>query len=165
MNNYKKSLIAQYCLLLIASILVGVYTKNQTSNGISNKIIKIYVVASSLAFISLVYLVYYTSKYGENSDDIHIVLNRIVISCYLFFITIFCLVFIYNSKSKYKRVSLLNRIILYLAGASTIILFLNLILDKPYTSEHVVALTASAILMSKAVIGDAIIWPKYFLKN
>ena len=118
-----------------------------------------------LAFISLVYLVYYTSEYGENSDNIHIVLNRVAISCYLFFITIFCLVFIYNSKSKYKRVSLLNRIILYLAGAFTIILFLNLILDKPYTSEHVVALTASAILMSKAVIGDAIIWPKYFLKN
>ena len=60
MNNYKKSLIAQCCLLLIASILVGVYTKNQTSNGISNKIIKIYVVASrfSIYIFSLFSLLY-----------------------------------------------------------------------------------------------------------
>ena len=162
MNNYQKSLVAQSALLVLSCILVIIYTKNQMMNGFSSKAKKIYAVSTTLALVSLGYLVYYSSDYGENSDDIHVVLNRIVISCYLFFLTLFCLVFIYNSKSKHKRVSILNRIVLYLAAAVTIILFINLILDKPYTSDNIIAIAASAMLMGQAVVGDAIIWPKYF---
>ena len=165
MNNYKKSLIVQSVLLFISCILVIIYTRNQMMNGFSSKTKKIYAISTTLALVSLGYLVYYASDYGENSDDIHVVLNRISISCYLFFLTVFCLVFIYNSSSKNKRVSELNRIILYLAAASTIILFINLILDKPYTSEHIIAITASIMVMGQAVIGDAIVWPKYFHKK
>jgi len=165
MNNYKKSLIAQVALLVLSCILVIIYTKNQMMNGFSNKTKKIYAISTTLALISLGYLVYYASDYGEDSDNIHVVLNRIVVSCYLFFLTIFCLLFIYNSKSKNKHVSVLNRIVLYLAAVSTIILFFNLILDKPYTSDHIIAIIASTMVMSQAVIGDAIVWPKYFHKK
>lgn len=165
MNNYKKSLIAQSVLLLLSCILVIIYTKNQMMNGFSSKSKKIYAVTTSIALISLVYLIYYIGNYADDATDTHTKLNQIIISCYIFFLTLFCFIFIYNSKSKHKRVSILNRIILYLAAASTIILFINLVIDKPYDDNQKIAIIASSMLMGQAVIGDAIIWPKYFKKN
>ena len=152
----------QAILLLIMCVLVAIYSKNKIMSGFSSKAKNIYAVTTSIALISLIYLIYYTSEYGKDSNDPYVLSQRILLSCYLFFVTMFCIVFI---KSKHKTVSLLNRIILWLGAGSTIGLFVDLLLDKPYTDKHNIAIVASGLLMGQAVIGDAVLWPKYFSKN
>ena len=162
MNTYSIIVILQSILLLIMCVLCGIYSKTHIMSGFSSKVTKIYTVTTSIALISLIYLIYYISEYGKDSNDRYVKSQRILLSCYLFFVTMFCVVFI---KSKHKTVSLLNRIILWLGAGSTIGLFVSLLMDKPYTDKHNIAIVASGLLMCQAVIGDAVVWPKYFSKK
>ena len=164
-NSYLGISVAQFCLLLIIGILFPFYIKNTDQyiwGNISKKARPVLYLTTSLALISICYMIYYCSL-NEISDDYDIS-NKILFSIYLFLLSLWLILLIFYKKYKTELCYNLIKIVVILYAICSFALLTSVSSNNENSNEDKIAITASFFMALQGVVGDSILWLVNFPK-